>query len=42
LTFVQNLALLINIVQNYNNVGMVTPITGNAYIVLFAGSAPPV
>jgi len=38
-TFFQNLALLINIVQNYHNLGMVTPITGNAYIVLFAGSA---
>jgi len=38
-TFIQNLALLINIFQNHHNLGMVTPITGNAYIVLFAVAA---
>jgi hypothetical protein len=38
-TFIQNLALLINILHNYHNLGMVTPLTGNAYILLFAVSA---
>ena len=38
-TFAQNLALLLNIIQNFHNLGMVTPLTGNAYIVLFAGSS---
>jgi len=38
-TFIQNLALLTNITLNYHNLGMVTPVTGNAYIVLFACSA---
>jgi len=38
-TFIDNLALLINIVHNFHNLGMVTPLTGSAYIVPFAGSA---
>jgi hypothetical protein len=38
-TFIQNLALLINMVHNFHNLGMVTPLTGSAYIVPFAGSA---
>jgi hypothetical protein len=38
-TFIQNLALLINIIQNHHNLGMITPLTGNTYIILFACSA---
>ena len=32
-------ALLINIVENYHDLVMVTPFTGNAYMVLLAGPA---
>ena len=38
-TFIQNLAMLLNILQNRHNLGMITPLTGNTYIILFACSA---
>ena len=36
-TFTQNLVQLVNTPQNYHNLGVAIPLTGNAYIVLLVG-----